>query len=557
LNPSALFRVASAARSRPNSPVRDMGGTAMVWTCSLNAVWVRVSPARYPGANVRLATAALAAAAVLSNPAPVIAASPEVAAKPEASSNTFATTKAQPTTGNLVGHGGPVKALAVSEDGRQVLSGSFDYAMILWLIAEPGTVVDSTPPKPPEGTLAARLDPLEGAVNAVAFRPESAGGDLLAAGDDASLWQFSRSADKTPLKRMQGHTAKIVGLDISADGARAATASWDRTARLWDLANGEPGPVLEGHQGPVNAAVFSADADQVFTAGYDGAVRRFDVATGALDRPIHKHGWGINALVRLNDRDLLAFGALDGSVGLLDGRSGDVIKKLAQHDKPVLALAVSTSHGLLATAGGDGKIRVWSNDADGFSGSWALKEEYENPYGPIWALAFSGDGTALYYGGLDDIVHRWTITPRQPFETVESAYPRRFQISGNPNDPVALGEIQFARKCSVCHTLEPDGRKRAGPTLHNIFGRRIASLPGYNFSEALKKLDIVWTEETVSRLFEVGPDKFTPGSKMPLQKMTDARQRDALIAFLRIATSGEGANTQTDEKTKPGKGSTQ
>jgi len=50
----------------------------------------------------------------------------------------------------------------------------------------------------------------------------------------------------------------------------------------------------------------------------------------------------------------------------------------------------------------------------------------------------------------------------------------------------------------------------AGPTLDGIFGRRIATLPGYRFSEALKKLDIVWTPVTVAKLFEVGPATYTP-----------------------------------------------
>ncbi|MEL6226271.1 MAG: c-type cytochrome, partial [Pseudomonadota bacterium] len=102
--------------------------------------------------------------------------------------------------------------------------------------------------------------------------------------------------------------------------------------------------------------------------------------------------------------------------------------------------------------------------------------------------------------------------------------------------------IQFARKCSVCHTLTPDGANRAGPTLHKIFGRKIATHKGYRFSEPLKKLDIVWTPETVSKLFELGPDVFTPGSKMPLQKMTDPKQRDALIAFLKQATEPSSRN---------------
>ena len=61
-------------------------------------------------------------------------------------------------------------------------------------------------------------------------------------------------------------------------------------------------------------------------------------------------------------------------------------------------------------------------------------------------------------------------------------------------------------------------------------------MPGYPFSEPLKTLDIVWSEETVARLFELGPDVVTPGSKMPLQRMTDKAERDALIAYLKVAT---------------------
>ena len=77
---------------------------------------------------------------------------------------------------------------------------------------------------------------------------------------------------------------------------------------------------------------------------------------------------------------------------------------------------------------------------------------------------------------------------------------------------------------------------RAGPTLAGIFGRKIATLPGYNFSEALKRLDIVWTPETVAKLFEVGPRRYTPGTKMPEQIIGSAADRDALVRFLEKAT---------------------
>ena len=61
-------------------------------------------------------------------------------------------------------------------------------------------------------------------------------------------------------------------------------------------------------------------------------------------------------------------------------------------------------------------------------------------------------------------------------------------------------------------------------------------MEGYRYSASLKDSGIVWTEDTVAKLFEVGPDTLTPGSKMPLQRIDDAQQRADLIAFLRRAT---------------------
>jgi cytochrome c len=407
-----------------------------------------------------------------------------------------------------------------------VLTGAFDYAMMLWDIS-------GAEPRP-----LARFDDHDGPVNAVAFVP--GGKRALSAGDDGSVsvWDLER---RQLVHRFKGHTGKVLGLAVSADGRWAASASWDRTARLWDLAKLEPGPVLAGHEGPVNAVTFSGDGRRVYTASHDGTIGHWDRSGGVFQRALYRHGWGINVLVRLPGTEQLAFGAVDGSAAIVDANSGRRLQELPSHDRPVLALAALEKPGLLATGGADGAIRV-ARSADG-----ALIEEYRNPYGPIWALAFLPDGTSLYYGGLDDFASLWRIAPREPFETVESQFPRRFQRRGAAADQIAAGELQFARKCSVCHSLEPDSANRAGPSLYDLFGRKIGTLPGYPYSEALKNMDLVWTEETIGKLFELGPEVFTPGSKMPLQKMTDAAQREALIAFLKIATDPHRNNRGVDD----------
>ena len=65
-------------------------------------------------------------------------------------------------------------------------------------------------------------------------------------------------------------------------------------------------------------------------------------------------------------------------------------------------------------------------------------------------------------------------------------------VVGALGDPLAAfaGDhgAEIFRSCIACHTLSAKDEVRAGPTLAGIFGRRIASLPGYNFSEALKKM---------------------------------------------------------------------
>jgi cytochrome c len=421
--------------------------------------------------------------------------------------------------GALVGHGGPVKAVRVGPGGARALTGSFDYAMTLWDLtgAEPRTI--------------RRFEDHDGAVNAVAFIPGS--DRALAAGDDASLALWSLT-DGRLLHRFTGHTARIVGVAVSGDGRWAATASWDRTARLWDLVDLKPGPVLKEQKAPVNAVAFSGDGTRLYTASSDGVLAVHSVADGALQRVLYKHGWSLNVLERLPGSERLVVGALNGAVKIVDGASGEVVTGLVPHERPVLSLAVIEKPGLIATGSADGVIRVTR------IGDWSLVETHQNPRGPVWALSFLDGGTQLYYAGLDDFATRWQIAPRAPAGPIEAPPTRRFQVTGAAGDLIAQGELQFARKCSVCHTLEKDGRNRAGPSLHGLFGRRAGTLPGYPYSEALRAADIVWTEETVEKLFELGPEIYTPGSKMPLQRMTDDNQREALVAYLKEASESGG-----------------
>jgi cytochrome c len=403
----------------------------------------------------------------------------------------------------LRGHGGPVRALAISPDGTQALSGSFDTSAIRWSL--------------PTNTAEQVLRFHDGAVNAVAFLKD---GRVASSGEDAriAIW---KAGEQTPSMVLEGHKAPVVALAVSPDGATLASASWDHTARLWPLASGGEPRVIEGHQQNVNGIAFTPDGRALVTAGYDATLRISPLDGGAptittLPTPL-------NTVAVTSDGEIVTAGG-DGKVYVLSG-AGEPAGEIEAGPTPIIAVAVSGDGKLIAAAGIRGSVAIIDRRAR------KLDRTLVGPGLPVWSVAFFPDGRTLLTGGADRLIRRWDALTGEPIGNL---------VMGAPEDPLAAfnGDpgAEVFRACVACHTLNGNEGVRAGPTLAGIFGRRIATLPGYNFSAALKTLDITWTPQTVAKLFELGPMTYTPGTKMPEQKIGSAADRAALVEFLEKAT---------------------
>ena len=80
-------------------------------------------------------------------------------------------------------------------------------------------------------------------------------------------------------------------------------------------------------------------------------------------------------------------------------------------------------------------------------------------------------------------------------------------------------------------------KKKSWASLYKVFGRQAGTLEGYKYSEALIKSDLIWNESTINQLFDEGPDKVTPGTKMPIQRMKKYEDRRDLIKYLKKVTN--------------------
>ena len=407
-----------------------------------------------------------------------------------------------PAHAQLRGHGGPVRALAISADGEHAVSGSFDTSAIRWSLTR--NIAEQV------------LRFHDAAVNAVAYLD---GARVVTAGVDGKIAIWT-PGNQAPDKVLEGHTAPVASVAVSPDGRLIASASWDHTVRLWPLAGGAA-RVLEGHTQNVNGVAFAPDGKSVVSAGYDATVRVWPLAGGA--ETIRTLPTPLNGVAVANDGEIVAAGA-DGKLYFLSAE-GEVRGEAQASQTPIIALAVSSDGRLVAAAGIRGSVAIVAR------ATRQVQHVLVGPGLPVWSVAFMPDSRTLLTGGADRVIRRWNASTGEPADTL---------LVGAPEDPLAAyaddpGARVF-RACVACHTLKADEGNKAGPSLWHVFGRKIGSLPGYRYSDALTKMNIVWTPATISKMFEVGPMTYTPGTKMPEQTIGSAEDRAALMQFLQKAT---------------------
>lgn len=165
-------------------------------------------------------------------------------------------------------------AVALSPDGKTVAAGGFDGKLRLWETAtgkklievpvQPAAVANAPPPEPTN-------------VSALTFSPD--GKMVLVGGQDALIYQFQ--TDGKLVRTVPGHGSAVTALAVHPAGAVLVSSSKDRTIRLWNMANGQALKTLEGHGAWVQGVMFVSQGARLASVSADQTVRVWDLTEPA------------------------------------------------------------------------------------------------------------------------------------------------------------------------------------------------------------------------------------------------------------------------------------
>jgi WD40 repeat protein/serine/threonine protein kinase len=270
----------------------------------------------------------------------------------------------------VAGHRGQVNGLCLTPDGKRLITASDDNTARIW-------DVDTGKELPP-------LIRQTGYVVSVAVTPD---GQRLMIGP--TLWDL---ASRREILTLMGHRGFVRCVAVSPDGKRLATASTDGTARVWNKANDPGAWTLNVHAGPIRSVAVTADGKRIITRSADGTARVWDAVSGQELLTLKVQDNEVNCVAVSPDGQRIITVSAEGTVEVWDTVSGRQVRRFESHTEDVRSVAVTPDGQRLVTGHSDGTARLWDITTG------RLLTTFRGYDGFIWSVAVTADGQRIVTG---------------------------------------------------------------------------------------------------------------------------------------------------------------
>jgi len=264
---------------------------------------------------------------------------------------------------------------------------------------------------------------LEGHTDQLTSMALSPDGKLLVTGSDdktVRLWQFESGKE---LRALRGSATFVLSVAISADSRRVLSGSGgefrnrqfspgsDRSVRLWDVDTGNELLKLDGHSQPVWYVQLLPGGRSAISVSAEGETRVWDLEQGRETRRIGRRCSGQGVALSLDGKLLVTGSYPENIARLWDVESGREFHELAGNRAQIRGAAFSPDGRVVLTGGGnfvrggdDTSLRIWDvttgKELRSMSGGAQV----------VWCVAFSPDGRQAISSGMDGIIRLWDVS---------------------------------------------------------------------------------------------------------------------------------------------------
>ncbi|MCP4362091.1 MAG: protein kinase [Chloroflexi bacterium] len=234
-----------------------------------------------------------------------------------------------------------------------------------------------------------------GSVETVVLSPD---GRYLALGGSLGVWVYD-AYSLEPVELLQGHMDRVSAVAWSPDSRHIASASWDNTIRIWNVAAVETVHTINGDDQFI-ALAWSPDGSTLAASTWDSPVELWEAETGFHLGELEGHTDTIYHLAWSPDGDILASAGQD-AIRLWDAAEFEETAVLTGYDGEIANLTWSADGSQLISGGlDDSIIRIWTADGD------ILQEWLAHDYG-VYDAVWSPDGTKILSTGDDGVMRLW------------------------------------------------------------------------------------------------------------------------------------------------------
>ncbi|KAF7348813.1 WD40 repeat-like protein [Mycena venus] len=325
------------------------------------------------------------------------------------------------------GHTSRVLSVAISPDGKQIVSGSEDHTVRIW-DSETGEVIICSKHNDEVNAVAfspngqqivsgggdglriwdSKTDALvntligQDILLSVAFSPN---GKQLACGSSAKKVQLWDLTMGTVTGELEGHTGRVQSVVFSPNGKCIASGSDDHTVRVWDTECRTllAGP-FKGHTGWILSVAFSPDGKLIVSGSRDQTVRVCDSATGGVVAGPWKGVSWIQSVAFSPDGKQVFAGSSNCTVRIWDLQTGSVVTKLFEHPRWINTIAFSPDGKRIVSGSDDQTICVWDAEIDNLDAKQVPNVNFITSSNSISSISVSLDGQHIACGLNDGTV---------------------------------------------------------------------------------------------------------------------------------------------------------